>query len=313
MDYQLVNKIKKYPCIYRNVRNLHLRLRCTPLYYIKTLILDPHHLKQSNKWYTAIKNTQIEKGIPLFLDRQREIQRYFKKNNLDLLRYFLSNGCPNSKKFENKLSSFFQNRTKRDSQLKEAYKKAAYHYSLRLMIAYERYSYIIPYMNQLKKQLNKPIKKWRVTDYGCGVSDCGLLFSSLGARVTIVDLDDEKLDFTRLRFSSRGLQVKVLKIESPDQYPALPKKQDLIIATEVLEHVRDPFQLLKNFHKALHIHGLLFDSMGGIFSRDFKSKGDHLKEAYQIGNSNMYTNFYQQHFYQLKLKREKSFLFKKMK
>jgi trans-aconitate methyltransferase len=77
--------------------------------------------------------------------------------------------------------------------------------------------------------------------------------------------------------------------------PALGKGvYNLIIATEIFEHLPDPLQSLRTLTESLRPGGLLFDSMGGSFDR--KPGGDHLAEALDIGKSESYQTFYRANY-----------------
>ena len=191
-----------------------------------------------------------------------------------------------------------------------AYEEASFMYVLRLMLSYERYSLAIPYFNFIVKALRKPISDFNILDYGCGVSDIGILVASLGAKVTIADLDGQKLDFTIWRYNKRGLNPTVIKIKSPAEYPVLAiNEYDLIIATEVFEHVRDPLRLLKNLASALQLGGFLLNSVRG-FKKELV--GDHLAESLDIGNSEEYKEYYKKRFEHILLAEDQDFLFKKI-
>lgn len=147
-------------------------------------------------------------------------------------------------------------------------------------------------------------------DYGCGVSDIGLFFCSFGAKLTICDLDNERFDFVVATFKRRGYQPKIIRINDTETYPELLKNEyDLIIATELFEHIRNPLRLLKNFTNAIKSGGYLFDSMAGDFQRD--DRPHHLKEAFRIGRSQEYSDFHKSHFIHLLPNSELRFLFKK--
>ena len=178
------------------------------------------------------------------------------------------------------------------------------------MLAYERYSLITDYLDFVIKNSGKTLGGFKVLDYGCGVSDVGLLFASFGAKVTICDLDNSRFDFTISRFTKRGLNPKTIRVTNTEVYPELPESEfDLIIVTELFEHVRDPLKLLNSLTKALKGSGYLFDSMGGKFERD--DRPHHLKEAFKIGNSKEYKEYYDIHYIHLSPKKGLNYLFKK--
>ncbi len=298
--------VRKVPPLFYFLRFAHRK--CQFFLYFKNLLIDPGTIR--GEYYKKIKSTQIDKKSTLFVDRQKEIKEFFKLNNKDLLKYYLKYGFPITYKFKENLINFFEENTSEDEKLKKAYEKAALHYAIRLMLAYERYSMITPYLDYITKGL--PINQMNVLDYGCGISDIGLLFASLGAKVTIAELDDKRLDFTTWRFTKRNLHPEVIRIADTSKYPTLEEsKYDLIIATEVFEHVRDPFDLLKKFTIGIRPGGFLFDSMGGIFHRD--EGGDHLEEAAEIGQSREYQGYYSTHYAQVFPAKHLTYLFKKTK
>ncbi len=89
------------------------------------------------------------------------------------------------------------------------------------------------------------------------------------------------------------------------------EKCDLIVATELFEHVRDPLKLVKRITYGLKTNGLLIDSMGGVFDR--KIGGDHLKESIKIGNSKKYKKYYNKNFRQIKMNDQNlNYLFRKI-
>ena len=99
-------------------------------------------------------------------------------------------------------------------------------------------------------------------------------------------------------------------INNPQEIPPLRKDSyDLMIATEVLEHVPDPLQCLKGVTGALRSGGLLFNSMGNGFDRDVG--GDHLESALSIGNSEEYRRYWQANYTPLNQSAELNCLFRK--
>lgn len=180
-------------------------------------------------------------------------------------------------------------------KLKHAYDSVTFDYTLRLMLAYERYSIIADYLDFMVSDSGLKLNEFNVLDYGCGVSDIGLFFCSFGAKVTICDLDNKRFNFVLERFKLRGYEPVSIKINDTEIYPELPEnKYDFIIATELFEHVRNPLRLLKNFTKALKPGGYLLDSMAGEFDRD--DRPHHLREAFQIGQSIEYQTYYKRSF-----------------
>ncbi len=95
--------------------------------------------------------------------------------------------------------------------LNKAYSISSFDYTLRLMMAYTRYTLVTNYLDKIKEQLGKR-RKLSILDYGCGVSDIGLLFCEKGDDVTIADLDNKKFDFAIWRFKKREYLINTIKI-----------------------------------------------------------------------------------------------------
>lgn len=297
----IVRFIKRWNILFDTVRSY---------FFLKHLVIDPKNMR-SSQYYRQVKTTQHTSGIPFFLDRQREFQQYFKVSAYFLARYYLRHGFPTTNRFKKKYVSFFDGTQDSDTTLHTAYSRTTFDYSLRQMMAYSRHTIILPFLKDIITGLPRKNRPLRVLDYGCGVSDIGLLFASLGWDVTIVELT-EKTSFAAWRYEQRGHSVRVIPVYSPAKYPTFRREEfDLIIATEILEHLRNPLLALKNLTYALRKDGLLFDttSQHGGFEKEVY--GDHLKEAWVIGNSREYTSFFTKHYLPVQVENTEVFLFKK--
>jgi SAM-dependent methyltransferase len=275
--------------------------------FLKRLLMDQRHIRRS-PLRDEIKRLQRNPRIPLFLDRQRELTTFFGLGWRDLISLYASAGSPNSVGFRQHLDSCFAGRTS-PGLLKGAYEDAAMLYSMRLMLAFERYSMLVPYMAFLPSGAG-PGSAIDVLDYGGGVSDIGLLLAGRGARVTLCDLDDAKLSFAAWRYRVRGFELTTLPVTDPETLPVFPAESyDLIVTTEIFEHLRDPLAALTNVARALRMGGCLFDSMGGVFHRD--EQGDHLPEAMAIGTSGEYRSAYGRLFEPVDAGPGRTFLFRR--
>ena len=138
----------------------------------------------------------------------------------------------------------------------------------------------------------------------------GLLLACNGADVTIADLDDRKLEFATWRFRRRRVAPDVVKIGDPSSPPLLPHaKYDLVIASEVLEHVRDPLLVLKALTQASKPQSFLFDSIGCDFERN--AAPDHLSSAQRIGCSDGYREFYHANYTRCSINKEIEHLYRR--
>lgn len=132
--------------------------------------------------------------IPHYLERLYELLLLYPlsiKSFLEIVKKF---GYPTSVMYKENFNKVF---ILTDSHnLFNSYREQDSMYTTRLMLTYNRIDFIAPYLKQI---LNSSTRN--VLDYGCGVSDIGLLLSKYGLNVSIVDLDLPKLDFTTKRFA----------------------------------------------------------------------------------------------------------------
>ena len=273
----------------------YLWLNLEGISFVKSLLKDGQS-ERTRRLYTHNKELQIDPQAPVFRDRLREICEFYNVGFAKFLWYCLVYGAPNSRYFNLKLNEQFEGKTA-PGDLKSAYEKAAFLYSLRLMLCYERYSDMEAFIDHVG--LWRKSTRLEILDYGCGVADVGLLFSHFGCSVTIADLDDRKLDFARWRFSRRGYRPQVLAIADTEQIPDLQsEKYDLIVALELMEHVRDPLKLLRCFTTALKPNGYLYDTLGMRYRFNVVG-GDHLLEAKIVVDSEEYYQYYRTNYLDL--------------
>lgn len=273
----------------------YLRLNRGSIYFAKNLLVDSNE-QRSRRLYDEVKRLQINPNVPIFRDRLREVREFYDISIVGLIGYFLVYGAPNSRYFKYKLYNQFEGKTNAE-HLKSAYENTAFLYSLRLMLGYERYSDVESFIEHIG--LWSKNTQSEILDYGCGVADIGLMLSHLGCNVTMADLDDKKLDFAKWRFVKRGFKPKVIRIANTEEFPELGDQlYDLIIASELLEHVRNPLKLLRNFTKALKINGYLYDTLGMRY-KFHQARGSHLEEAKHVVESKEYYEYYRSHYMNL--------------
>lgn len=111
-------------------------------------------------------------------------------------------------------------------------------------------------VNKRGKELIKILKLTRdkvCLDYGSGTGTHAIALLENSNKVEILDVEGEYLDFAKKRINSRGFNIKVWATKD-----ILPVNYfDLIICTNVLEHVASPMRPLKQIHKSLKKNGML--------------------------------------------------------
>jgi len=105
-------------------------------------------------------------------------------------------------------------------------------------------------------------------DYGGGTGEYCIHLAKHGINMTYCDVYGYTWKFSQWRFKKRNLNINMLRA---GQDPL--GKYDLIVCTDVLEHVKNPPKTLATLHEALHSGGFLV----ATFPFDVR-KPQHLEE-----------------------------------
>ncbi|MBK8190002.1 MAG: methyltransferase [Vampirovibrionales bacterium] len=164
-----------------------------------------------------------------------------------------------------------------DAGLMRNYRDARFFYTARMQLAYSRFPVAAKLAQYFNGRFRPAVRsRLKVLDYGCGVGDYGLSLAVFGYRITLCDIEGGNLDFARWRFEQRGLTHDVIAVSEDNLYPDLGA-QDIILAGEVLEHVRQPLTVLERCYESLPAGGLLW--LSGYPEHAREVGGDHLPEA----------------------------------
>lgn len=110
-------------------------------------------------------------------------------------------------------------------------------------------------------------KMKHVLDYGAGAGEYCVFLSEKGFDLSYCDVYGKTWQFAEWRFQKRRLPVKMLTHDKP------LGMIDVIVCTDVLEHVNDPPALLQKFFHAIKLGGFL------VATWAFSDAGDqHLLE-----------------------------------
>jgi 2-polyprenyl-3-methyl-5-hydroxy-6-metoxy-1,4-benzoquinol methylase len=115
-----------------------------------------------------------------------------------------------------------------------------------------------------------------VMDYGCGSADYGLAFATQGYHIRLVDLSGGPIHFASWRFEQRGLPYTAIEISEDNLYPDLGQNH-IVLAPEVLEHIRNPLKLVQNMERSIPAGGFFWTSGFPVVEREIGA--DHLPEA----------------------------------
>lgn len=95
-----------------------------------------------------------------------------------------------------------------------------------------------------------------VLDWGAGVGTLTILLNKYGIKAHHVDLPGKTLEFARWRYALRSMDVSVTSL--PFQFEK--ESVDGIVCLEVVEHVKDPLEMLKDLHRIIKPNGILICS-----------------------------------------------------
>jgi len=90
-------------------------------------------------------------------------------------------------------------------------------------------------------------------DFGSGVGTHAIALLENGNSVDMLDVPGELLDFAGKRISSRGYEV----LSYHNNKELVDNHYDIVVCTDVLEHVESPLKELKRIHKTMKTGGLL--------------------------------------------------------
>jgi ubiquinone/menaquinone biosynthesis C-methylase UbiE len=109
------------------------------------------------------------------------------------------------------------------------------------------------------------LKGKTVLDVGCNVGGGIVVLSELGAECVGIDLNKDDLSICRQRLNMHKLNADILCADGY-QMPFNKEQFDVVICTEVLEHVKDRKTMIREMSRVLKKGGLLYLSFPNLLS-----------------------------------------------
>jgi 2-polyprenyl-3-methyl-5-hydroxy-6-metoxy-1,4-benzoquinol methylase len=136
----------------------------------------------------------------------------------------------------------------------------------------------------------KYVKDKRVLDYGCGSGYGSRMLSNIAEKVTAVDISEETINFAKSYYTANNLVFKNISELSDEKY-------DIITSFQVIEHVPDEKEYIKNLKSLLMPDGYLListpDKSNRIFNYIQKPWNIfHLKEYSGIDLNDLLRKFF---------------------
>ncbi|MGV3278141.1 bifunctional 2-polyprenyl-6-hydroxyphenol methylase/3-demethylubiquinol 3-O-methyltransferase UbiG [Rickettsiales bacterium LUAb2] len=129
-----------------------------------------------------------------------------------------------------------------------------------------RVPYLKNVINQYFTKLNKPITNLKLLDVGCGGGLLSEEFAKLGIKVTGIDTSREAIKTASSHASSQNLSINYLNQELSTL--DTQEKFDIVLVMEILEHVDNLPQFIKQVMNYISDDGIIFFS---TINRNLKS------------------------------------------
>ena len=104
----------------------------------------------------------------------------------------------------------------------------------------------------------------QVLDFGCGSGDIATACAKAGYRVSGVDLSPAMIARARLRANGNGIGFDVLESDEPLRLPHAGARFDAVIASSVLEYVRDPLDCFRELWRVCRPNGVLLATVPNL-------------------------------------------------
>ncbi len=142
--------------------------------------------------------------------------------------------------------------------------------------------------NYLREEINKgvAIKSWienqisfdeikNILEVGCGCGGILEAFSNKNTQCYGIDYNEEYIEYGRQRL--KNIELSVGGIDSLGH-----KKFDLVILSDVVEHLNNPLAFLDALKKNMSANGILYINVPGFFGISFRRFGNNIRQFTKI-------------------------------
>ena len=109
---------------------------------------------------------------------------------------------------------------------------------------------------KLDQNSEKPLKKLKILDIGCGGGLLSEPLNKLGANITGIDASKNNIEVAKLH--SREMNLNIKYIHCPPENLNFKNEFNVILNMEVIEHVADISLFIQNCSKLIKKNGIMF-------------------------------------------------------
>ena len=221
--------------------------------------------------YRANYNTNIFKNFFVEYYNNKEILDILKFNVYEISECIKCNGLFQKFIPDNNLSYYVYEKL-------ISYKKS---FNKKKNIALTNYKEYLLDSEIIKKLFKKENNQIKILEFGCGWGFWAKFMKELNFNVDAIEISDTRLDF-----------LKKNRIQNYKNINELDKKYDLIFSNQVLEHIPNPFQTMKDLCNKLNTNGFMYHKFPSSFnfkkklSKNYKPQKDC---AHPLEHINIYT------------------------
>lgn len=121
-------------------------------------------------------------------------------------------------------------------------------------VDFKKLEFIYAGIAECAQALSRGPEKLEILEAGCGDGSISMSLATLGASVSAFDIDEGLVAGLRIELEKRGISNVVLTCQNAYQFHS-DTRFDIVIASEVLEHVDYPEAVVRNLKEHLRVGG----------------------------------------------------------
>ena len=118
------------------------------------------------------------------------------------------------------------------------------------LVGLKKLKFILSAIRKYFQEVNKNSNIISILEIGCGEGNITVPLGSLGYQIRAIDVNKQAVIQLEIKIKENDLQNIVTSVDDGYTFND-DKKYDIVIASEVLEHLEDPFRFLVNISKRM--------------------------------------------------------------